>query len=142
MNIRRIDKPTVGTISSTGKGRGAGRVSGENFSSLLDSVAPVRGANPVFGVDPVGTATDDASPRQRRDQLDQTGELLDTLEVLEKKLLEAGDPDVRERLRRTRDQALTTLSNAPRSGEERELLHRTAVLATVELEKSNRGDYQ
>ncbi|MBF0188937.1 MAG: hypothetical protein HQL50_13525 [Magnetococcales bacterium] len=147
MAIRRLDKSTkTGAAVPTGKGRAANKAEGAKFASLLDSVAGVKEANPVAAVSGVG-AIEEASPHQRREQLGQTDELLDSLEALDRDMRQGRDAegrlsqDARERLRESRDQALRTLSEHTNVGEERELLHRTTILATAELAKSDRGDY-
>ncbi|MBF0368523.1 MAG: hypothetical protein HQL52_03605 [Magnetococcales bacterium] len=152
MSIRRVGKSDR-NLTGVGKsraGRETGAVSGANFAQQLDTIAALRENTAVEDVAPA-TATQAAgeampTPYQRREQLAQTDELLDSLGDLEKNLgadnlEEEAVEDSRRRLRETRDQALRTLSETPKSGNERALLHRTAVLATVELAKSERGDY-
>ncbi|MEO5366524.1 MAG: hypothetical protein H7831_09255 [Magnetococcus sp. WYHC-3] len=149
MTIRRIDKghPLAGGAAARRTAPAAG--GGENFAHMLDSVAGVGASEEVSApptVESVGAVGDEPGRRERRVQRARTGELLDTLEDLERDLVgplaRETDEGVRQRLRETRDNALRTLSETPRKGEERELLHRTAVLATVELAKSDRGDYK
>ncbi|OSM04302.1 flagellar assembly protein FliX [Magnetofaba australis] len=148
MTIRKIDKNT-GIYSKPKVGRGAksGAAGGANFASTLDAVAglpPVDAAERIHATEAVGEV-DAVSDQERRRQLRDADDLLDSLEGLEKGLAEGGRGDggdsARARLIETRDQALRTLSDSPRVGEERDLLNRTAVLAAVELAKSDRGDY-
>ena len=103
---------------------------------------------PVMSVpfDP-GASSSEGSRHQKREQLEKTDKLIDSLAALGRDLTQSviasGSAEmVRERLREARDHALRTLSSAQERGEERELLHRTAVLATVELAKTDRGDYK
>lgn len=154
MSVRRVgkaDSPISGPVSSA-KNRGVDGASGEIFARHL---AEVAGSQGVEGVDSVaateqvaGVGDREPTSHQRREQLLQTGELLDSLAALGKDLDGPGrsgsmeDTQLRSRLRKTRDIALRTLSDSPASGLERDLLHRTTVLATVELAKSERGDYK
>ncbi|NGZ28964.1 MAG: hypothetical protein G8345_19005 [Magnetococcales bacterium] len=135
MTVRRVDnRPTI----TTGKSRRVQDAGGENFASYMSHISGVDSLDAVDVVDNVPSATDEPSKRHRREQLEQTKELLDSLEALEQDLTGV---ESRQRLRESRDQALRTLSESPRQGEERDLLQRTALLATVELAKSERGDY-
>lgn len=158
MTIHRVakrGKPVVQS-TSTSNNRAPGAVPGEVFAQQLAAqqrveVAGGMAAEPVIQVknvafDPNATPPDSGQYHQQ-EQLEKTGELLNTLAALGKdltqSLVESGSADVvRERLREARDNALRTLSDAPDKGEERELLHRTTVLATVELAKTDRGDYK
>ncbi|MEO5340140.1 MAG: hypothetical protein H7837_06435 [Magnetococcus sp. MYC-9] len=153
MTIRRVDKSdkTAARAGLTGKNPAVGSVGGEIFARQLAEVSGAKGADAVAVVQTVqfdpGAGNAEAGRHQRREQLDKADELLDSLEALGHDLVQsaigAGSLDVaRERLRETRDHALRTLSHVPEKGEERDLLHRTAVLATVELAKTDRGDYK
>ncbi|MBF0620400.1 MAG: hypothetical protein HQL54_00590 [Magnetococcales bacterium] len=142
MTIRRVDKTTTGAVSNK-KSRET-EASGENFAQLLEGVAAMRGGNPVDAVGSVTPVGDEGG--QKRQQLDRAGELLDSLEEIGRELTARPgerESEMRSRLRQTRDEALRTLNDSATTsrGEERELLHRTAVMATVELAKSDRGDY-
>lgn len=140
MAIRRIQGPAGGP-GKTGKSKKSEGVTGGRFASLLSSASPVADVAPMAGVaetGPVDAVDENAGRAQRQ----SAKELLDSLEAFEKEIEANGPQMSRERLRETRDQALLTLSHAPKGGEERELLHRTAVLATVELAKNDRGDYR
>jgi hypothetical protein len=154
MSIRRVgkaDKTTTRPVS-TGNNKAAGIGKGEDFSHQLAQVAGVHIPEAVEGVAATrvvnSVSSQGSSPHQRREQMEQAGELLDSLEALGQDLdpadlIKDGNDDLaRQRLKETRDQALRTLSDAPAHSEERELLHRTALLATVELAKSERGDYK
>jgi hypothetical protein len=153
MTIRRINKAGKTNLRpvSTGNNATAKVGAGEDFAQQLAHVAGANGVETVEGVAPIKTvndATSHGSKNERREQMEQTGELLETLEVLGENLdpsilIKDGNDDLaRQRLKETRDQALRTLSGTPAHSEERELLHRTALLATVELAKSERGDYK
>ena len=154
MSIRRVGKSDKAITKpvSTGKTRVAEAGSGEDFADHLAQVAGVHAPEVVEQVVATravkGVSGQGTNNHQRREQLEQTGELLDTLEALGKDLdpsiiAEGGNEELaRQRLKDTRDQALRSLSDIPIHSEERELLHRTALLATVELAKSERGDYQ
>ncbi|MBF0139042.1 MAG: hypothetical protein HQL74_02055 [Magnetococcales bacterium] len=151
MSIRRVgkaDSPAAGSISSA-KSRSVDSVSGEIFARHLADIAAVREPEAVDAV----TATElvtavsdrEPTPHQRREQLLQTGELLDSLAALGRDIAAVGknsSMELRSHLQKTRDLALRTLSDSPTTGLERDLLHRTTVLATVELAKSDRGDYK
>lgn len=140
MTIRRIDR-TTGPFSSspTRAVRGEGD---EHFAEYMDSLASLDGAHGLDRVEGV-TERERRSHRDQDAQLDDADALLETLEALGRSLEQGGDDAVTvARLQESRDQALSTLSNTPRGGEERELLLRTAVLATVELAKNDRGDYR
>ncbi|MBF0110236.1 MAG: hypothetical protein HQL76_13785 [Magnetococcales bacterium] len=155
MSIRRVgktDSPASGSISSA-KSRGIDGIKGEIFARHLADVAGAQETEAVETVTAIGpvAATGDREPtsHQRREQLLQTGELLDSLAALGRDLEGTGgrndslaNMQLRTHLRKTRDNALRTLSATPTSGLERDLLHRTTVLATVELAKSDRGDYK
>ncbi|MBF0214054.1 MAG: hypothetical protein HQM00_10915 [Magnetococcales bacterium] len=148
MTVRRLEKTDKSVAAaSLAKAKAATHgVDGANFSKSLAAAAGIQEAIPLLAtlsVSANGERT--ATPYQRREQLEQMGELLDTLESLGRDLLSdsfSETEETRKRLKETRDQALYSLSNAPESGSERELLHRTAVLATVELAKTDRGDYK
>lgn len=141
MSIRRVDRG-VG-LGGTGASRAPHQVGGEAFARLLDSAGQVQGSQPAAVLGAVAAVGEQPNPRQGKRQLDRARELLDSLEALEQGMVTPCDVEaVQSRLRESRDQALHALSDAPRTGDERELLHRTAVLATVELAKSSRGDYQ
>ena len=154
MSIRRVGKAdkTITRPVSTGKNKAAGVGAGENFAHQLAQVAGVHAPEAVEEVAAArvvsGVSSQGSSNQQRREQMEQTGELLETLEALGQELdpslliKDGNDELARQRLKETRDQALRTLSDAPAHSEERELLHRTALLATVELAKSERGDYK
>lgn len=153
MTIRRVDKSdkTVSRPAVSSKNMATGSVAGEIFARQLAEVSGAKEPEAVSVVqkvhfDPNATGAEPGR-HQRREQLDKADELLDSLEALGHDLVQSaigsGNLDVaRERLRETRDHALRTLSSVPEKGEERELLHRTAVLATVELAKTDRGDYK
>ncbi len=152
MSIRRVDKAGKAiTQSISGKKGQVGKTAGgEEFAQRLaelagnlemEEVSQVRETQRVTGV------SREPSSHHRRQQLQQTGEILDSLEALGRDLERGsgpgGDPGgARQQLQESRDQALRALSDLPGKGEERDLLHRTAVLATVELAKSERGDYK
>ena len=151
MTIRRVDKRDKIAVqpSTAAKSRAVDLGNGEDFARQLAELSSIResvGINPVQSVSDHTSGGKDPTPYQRRAQLEQTDELLDSLEALGRDLGEndlTESPEiVRERLLKTRDQALRTLSDVPERGKERELLHRTAVLATVELAKTDRGDYK
>ncbi|MBF0341395.1 MAG: hypothetical protein HQL95_10605 [Magnetococcales bacterium] len=147
MTIRRLEKIDKTASSAVSKAKAATQgVDGANFSRSLAAAAGIQETIPLLATLSVSSNSERApTPYQRREQLEQMGELLDTLEALGRDLLSESlsEPDeTRKRLKETRDQALHSLSNAPESGSERELLHRTAVLATVELAKTDRGDYK
>ncbi|ABK43423.1 hypothetical protein Mmc1_0904 [Magnetococcus marinus MC-1] len=146
MSIRRVDKPgaSVSTTATRRTGQ-RGAVSGAKFTEALDSaqVAAVNGIDEVNAAEAV-EQVEQISDQTKHRQLKQADEVLDSLCALEKELHNSaaqGDDGVMERLRETRDEALRNLTEETRGGEERELLHRTAVLATVELAKKDRGDY-
>lgn len=152
MTVRRLGK-TDKTLSGSSLGKAkhaAGAIEGVNFSKSLAAASGIQEAIPILAalsagsVNTVGTERP-PTPYQRREQMAQADELLDSLEALGRDLISealAEPEETRKRLRETRDQALQSLSTAPESGTERELLHRTAVLATVELAKTDRGDYK
>ncbi|MBF0379477.1 MAG: hypothetical protein HQL69_00565 [Magnetococcales bacterium] len=153
MTIRRIGKTGKTNIKpvSTGKNAATKVGVGENFADQLAHVAGTNGVESVERITPtkaINDVTSQGSKNERREQLEQTGELLESLEELGKNLdpsilIKDGNDDLaRQRLKETRDQALRTLSDTPAHSEERDLLHRTALLATVELAKSERGDYK
>ncbi|MBF0183345.1 MAG: hypothetical protein HQM06_03005 [Magnetococcales bacterium] len=153
MTIRRVDKgdKTIARPAVSGKNIAPGSPVGEIFARQLAEVSGVKEPEAVSVIQTVqfdpGNGGSDPNRHQRREHLEQTGELLDSLEALGHDLVQSaigsGNLDVaRERLRETRDNALRTLSHVTEKGEERELLHRTAVLATVELAKTDRGDYK
>ncbi|MBF0424739.1 MAG: hypothetical protein HQL66_02840 [Magnetococcales bacterium] len=152
MTIRRVDHSGKSLANTSVKkpSRTGESAPGEKFTRVMDALAPMDGTFAVTATDEVQAADGDASSRQKRQQLQQTGELLDSLQELEqdlqgKELPPEGDEtaeQTRLRLRETRDQALRSLTETPSKGEERDLLHRTAVLATVELAKTDRGDYK
>ncbi len=154
MSIRRVGKADKTALRpvSTGKGKAAKVEGGENFAQQLAQVAGAQVTEAVEGVvganAVTGVASHGATSHQRREQMAQTGQLLDSLEALghdldPENMLKDGNEDLtRQRLKETRDQALRTLSDTPAHSEERDLLHRTALLATVELAKSERGDYK
>jgi hypothetical protein len=145
MTIRQLDKTgkAMAQAAIATKNRSAGQV-GENFARYLDSLAGLHG-NEALATETNTTLTlDEPSLHQRHEQLRYAGDLLDSLEALERDMNQqsaAGGEAARERLRESRDHALRTLSDSPNRGVERDLLHRTTVLATVELAKSDRGDY-
>ncbi|MBF0190040.1 MAG: hypothetical protein HQL99_02700 [Magnetococcales bacterium] len=148
MTVRRLeksDKSAAGVAVAKAKVSTHG-VPGANFSKSLAAAAGIQEAIPLLATLGVSSGAERGpTTHQRRDQLDQMGELLDTLEALGRELLSDTLPEseeTRQRLKETRDQALYSLSNAPETGTEREMLHRTAVLATVELAKTDRGDYK
>ncbi|MBF0283174.1 MAG: hypothetical protein HQL51_01815 [Magnetococcales bacterium] len=142
MTIRRVDRPGIARVGAA-KSRSAGAVGGAQFSSMLETLASLQETDAASGVEGVRPIGDEPSRQQRREQLEQAGELLDTLEALEEDLRHGqGSEEAMARLRETRDHVLQSLSASTDSGEERELLRRTAVLATVELAKSDRGDYR
>ncbi|MEO5376847.1 MAG: hypothetical protein H7832_03555 [Magnetococcus sp. DMHC-6] len=151
MTIRRVNKGDK-TLTSAIKGKKANRIStlaGENFSQHMDSIAALQGTTSTVEVSALSelTAVDmNPSQHQKRERILQTGELLDSLTELEQEMAKTAlkEKDLaqhRRRLRESRDQALRTLSELPKIGDEHDLLHRTAVLATVELAKTDRGDY-
>ncbi|MEO5362639.1 MAG: hypothetical protein H7838_03320 [Magnetococcus sp. DMHC-8] len=153
MTIRRVDKgdKAVARPAVTGKNTVTGSVAGEIFARQLAEVSGAKEPEAVAVIQTVqfepGASGSEGGRHQRREQLDKTDELLDSLSALGHDLVQssigAGSLDAaRERLRETRDHALRTLSSVAEKGEERELLHRTAVLATVELAKTDRGDYK
>ena len=153
MSIRRVGKADKAIIRpvSTDKVRSKGVETGEDFAQQLAQVAGIQGADSVEELSATkrvnGISDKGPSNHQRKEQMEQTGELLETLEVLGKDLdpalINEGNEDLaRQRLKETRDQALRSLSDTPAHSEERDLLHRTALLATVELAKSERGDYK
>ncbi|MBF0627893.1 MAG: hypothetical protein HQL91_06705 [Magnetococcales bacterium] len=148
MTVRRLEKTDKSIASaSLAKAKAASQgVEGAIFSKSLAAAANIHEALPLIATLGVSSnAERTPTPYQRREQLEQMGELLDTLESLGRELLaeSLSEPDVtRQKLKETRDQALHSLSTAPENGSERELLHRTAVLATVELAKTDRGDYK
>nr|CRH04547.1 conserved protein of unknown function [Candidatus Magnetococcus massalia] len=145
MSIRRIDKSGV-PLPATGsaKAKRSDAVGQEKFAEYMDAVAGTQ----VDGVDQVASTeavdrVDGVNDQRKKRQIKQASELLDSLEALEKNLDGAtAEATAAERLRETRDEALRNLNEDTSSGEERELLHRTAVMATVELAKSDRGDYK
>lgn len=141
MTIRRVDSGPAGPGGIKRSG-GTHQKGGAEFSSFLDSVAAVQGAAPTVPVDGVGAVGEEGSRGQRQEHLEQAGQLLDSLEGVSRQLGEGKDPTtLRDQLRHSRDSVLTSINNDPATPEERELLHRTAVLASVELAKSDRGDY-
>ncbi|MBF0589324.1 MAG: hypothetical protein HQL53_09355 [Magnetococcales bacterium] len=147
MTIRRVNKGTQTYTAPrvSGKKAKVSETKEAKFTQYLDTVADVRDVSPTQSVDRVSAVEDSISAQTRRRQLQQTDELLESLEALEEGLRTHGDTSAdhaRRRLQETRDQALRTLSDFPENGDERELLQRTAVLATVELAKSERGDYR
>ena len=153
MTIRRLDKSDKAVPRSTVSKNNlvAGSVAGEIFARQLAEISGAQESEAVAVVQPVqfdpGAAGSDSGRRQQREQLNKADELLDSLAALGHDLVQsaigAGNLDAaRERLRETRDHALRTLSSVSEKDEERELLHRTAVLATVELAKTDRGDYK
>ena len=153
MTIRRVEKTNKTRVQSVTnrKNRVSESGGGENFAQQLAAIAgtgEASAAAEVTGPTPeVSPVSSEPSPYQRGEQRQQTGELLDTLTVFEQGLApglvaDPGSDGVRERLRETRDQALRSLSGSQEPGQEREILHRTAVLATVELAKTDRGDYK
>ncbi|NGZ07522.1 MAG: hypothetical protein G8237_14340 [Magnetococcales bacterium] len=147
MTVRRLEKTEKSVTAATlAKAKAASHgIEGANFSRSLAAAAGIQESLPLLGTLSVVNNERTPTPYQRREQLEQMGELLDTLDALGRDLLAGtqSEPDqTRERLKETRDQALHSLSNAPENGSERELLHRTAVLATVELAKTDRGDYK
>ncbi|MBF0162157.1 MAG: hypothetical protein HQL88_07700 [Magnetococcales bacterium] len=153
MTIRRLDKSDKATARSVvaSNNRVSGSVAGEVFSRQLAEISGAKEPEAVAVIQSVqfdpGATGAEGGRHQRREQLEKTDELLDSLAALGHDLVQSaigtGNLDMaRERLRETRDHALRTLSSVPEKGEERELLHRTAVLATVELAKTDRGDYK
>ena len=153
MTIRRVDKSdkSVARSAVASKNMSTGSVAGEIFARQLAEVSGAKEPEAVAVIQTVqfDPATSGSEPGryQRREQLKKADELLDSLAALGHDLVQSaigsGNLDAaRERLRETRDHALRTLSSVPEKGEERELLHRTAVLATVELAKTDRGDYK
>jgi hypothetical protein len=152
MSIRRVGKAGKTTLSpvSTGKSAASKVAAGENFAQQLAEVAGPGGPEAVEEVSAVKVVNrvTSGSQHQRQEQMEQTGELLESLEALGEELdpsnlIKDGNDDLaRQKLKETRDQALRTLSDIPANSEERDLLHRTALLATVELAKSERGDYK
>lgn len=158
MSVHRVGKRGKSVVQSTvsGKYRGPGSVPEEVFARQLAAQQRVEAAAGMeaealrhvssVSFDP-GSANQDHAPHQRREQLERTNKLLHTLADLGRDLtqsiVDSGSADVvRERLREARDHALRALSDVPEKGAERELLHRTTVLATVELAKTDRGDYK
>ena len=153
MSIRRVGKAdkTIIRPVSTDKVKSKGVETGENFAQQLAQVAGAQSADSVEELSAAGrvggVSGKGPSQHQRREQMEQTDELLESLEVLGKDLdptlINEGNEDLaRQKLKETRDQALRSLSDTPAHSEERDLLHRTALLATVELAKSERGDYK
>ena len=153
MTLRRVDKgeKTVARPAVTSKNLANGSAAGEIFARQLAEVSGAREPETVAVIQTVqfdpGTPGAESGRHQRREQLEKADELLDSLAALGHDLVQSaigsGNLDAaRERLRETRDHALRTLSSVAEKGEERELLHRTAVLATVELAKTDRGDYK
>lgn len=153
MTIRRVDKSdkTVARSSVSSHNLATGPVSGEIFARQLAEVSGAKEPEAVSVIQSVqfdpGAHSSEPGRHQRREQLDKADALLDSLAALGHDLVQsaigAGSLEAaRERLRETRDHALRTLSSVPEKGEERDLLHRTAVLATVELAKTDRGDYK
>ena len=153
MSIRRVGKattPASGSVSSA-KSRNIEGIKGEIFARHLADVAgihEVEGVEEVAATAQIGAVGDrEPTSHQRREQLLQTGELLDSLAAMGRDITSSsksgslGNVQLRSHLRKTRDSALRTLSDTPTTGLERDLLHRTTVLATVELAKSERGDY-
>jgi hypothetical protein len=142
MSIRRVEKTGISSAPA-GKIRRTGSASEATFSQHLEALAALRNVHALDGIQQIDALDPDEAPfHQRREQLERTGELLDSLEALEKELVSGGRGGAsHQRLRTSRDEALRTLSNSPPQGAERDLLHRTAVLATVELAKTDRGDY-
>lgn len=154
MSIRRVGKAdkVVTRPVSTGNSRVGKAQSGEEFAQQLAQVTGAHSPESVERVSvarAVGSLSDQtgSSSQQRHEQLDQTEDLLDTLEALGQGLDHAlqvnntNEDLTRQRLKETRDHALRTLSGTSTHSRERDLLHRTALLATVELAKSERGDY-
>ncbi|HIJ85154.1 MAG: hypothetical protein HW380_437 [Magnetococcales bacterium] len=154
MSIRRVGKastPASGPVSSV-RNRSVDGVAGEIFARHLADVAGTQEMEAPEAVAAAGQVAPvgDREPtsHQRREQLLQTGELLDSLAALGRDMEASAKSNtteniqLRSHLRKTRDMALRTLSDSPTVGLERDLLHRTAVLATVELAKSERGDYK
>ncbi|MBF0423445.1 MAG: hypothetical protein HQL73_10680 [Magnetococcales bacterium] len=154
MSIRRVGKgstPAAGPVSSA-RSRSVDSVTGEIFARHLADIAAVQGSDLVDAVtatEQMGAVADrEPTSHQRREQLLQTGELLDSLAALGRDIGTVGPNSsletlqLRSHLQKTRDMALRTLSDSPATGLERDLLHRTTVLATVELAKSDRGDYK
>ena len=158
MTIRRVDKRGKSIIQPgmAGNNRSAASVSEEIFARQLAAqqqvdVAGVSDTEEIMQIQKIpfdpGTSTPDGSRYYRREQMERTEILLETLTALGRDLTqsvigEGSLENMRSRLREARDHALRTLSGFPERGEERELLHRTAVLATVELAKTDRGDYK
>ncbi|MBF0439489.1 MAG: hypothetical protein HQL93_10260 [Magnetococcales bacterium] len=149
MTVRRLEKSNKPLASSTtAKAKSSALdVEGVNFSKSLAAASGIQEAIPLLATLSATAVNSERSPTpyQRREQAEQVGELLDSLEALGRDLISeslAEPEETRKRLRETRDQALYSLAKAPESGSERELLHRTAVLATVELAKTDRGDYK
>ncbi|MEO5346102.1 MAG: hypothetical protein H7834_06960 [Magnetococcus sp. YQC-9] len=149
MTVRRLEKSDKSVAAaSLAKAKPASPgIEGVNFSRSLAAATGVQEAVPIHATRSVSANGERGpTPYQRREQLEQMGELLDTLEELGRDLVNDEPPlpsdETRQKLKETRDQALYSLSTAPESGSERELLHRTAVLATVELAKTDRGDYK
>ena len=158
MTIRHVDKRGKSIIQPgmVGNNRSPASLSEEIFARQLaaqqrvdvagtsdtEEVAPIQGVP----FDP-GASTQDAGRYYRREQMERTEILLETLSALGRDIAQsvAGEESaetMRGKLREARDHALRTLSGFPERGEERELLHRTTVLATVELAKTDRGDYK
>jgi hypothetical protein len=153
MSIRRVGKTDKTALRpvSTGKGKAAKVGTGADFAQQLAKIAGVNAPEAVEEVartEVISEVANQGSNHQRREQMEQAGELLDSLESLSQDLdpailIKDGNDDLaRQKLKETRDQALRTLSDTPAHSEERDLLHRTALLATVELAKSERGDYK
>ncbi len=152
MTVRRLGKSdkTRASLATTKAKHSAKAVDGADFSQSLAAASGIQETIPILSALAVGSVGSVVSerqptPYQRREQVAQADELLDSLEALGRDLSAEtlSEPDeTRKRLRETRDQALHSLSTAPESGSERDLLHRTAVLATVELAKTDRGDYK
>lgn len=147
MSIRRVGK--ADSPVSSAKSRSVDGVSGEIFARHLADIAAVQEPETVDAIAAAELVTAvgdrEPTPHQRREQLLQTGELLDSLAALGRDIAAIGknsSMELRSQLQKTRDLALRTLSDSPSSGLERDLLHRTTVLATVELAKSDRGDYK
>ncbi|MBF0295621.1 MAG: hypothetical protein HQL96_10580 [Magnetococcales bacterium] len=150
MTVRRLEKSgkTLARSAAAQAKHSAQSLDGANFSKSLAALTGIQETIPLLATlsaGAVSTAERAPTPYQRRQQTEQATDLLDSLEALGRDLIndELVEPDeTRKRLRETRDQALHSLSTAPENGHERDLLHRTAVLATVELAKTDRGDYK
>jgi hypothetical protein len=153
MTIRQVNRAGKGMAATTvaRQGRTASSSSAEEFARCMDTLSSLQESDAVAMVEPTPSTDDQPShQKERREQLFHAEALLNSLEALEQDLghtMAAGSSapgaisEARERLRETRDHALRQLSDSTRRSAERELLHRTAVLATVELAKSDRGDY-